>query len=80
MGVSSSTLSGLEGPTDILIDHSGNLFIADTGNDRIVCWLKNATQGRIVAGIGFAGSWNNSFNGPSSILGQLIKSPCILIL
>ena len=71
----SSTLNGLEAPTDLLIDSEGNLFIADTGNDRIVCWLKNATQGYIVAGIGFLGSWNTSLNSPAGLLGQsLLRS------
>ncbi|CAF3999919.1 unnamed protein product [Rotaria sordida] len=42
--------SHLKDPNDMLIDTNGNLFIADSGNNRVVYLPVNATEGRIVAG------------------------------
>jgi hypothetical protein len=67
---SSSSLTNLNGPNDILIDTNSNLFISDSENNRVVYWRVNATQGSIVAGTGFVGSWINSFNYPAAIVGE----------
>lgn len=68
-GVSSSSTTGLNGPNDMLIDGMKNIFIADSLNNRIMCWLNNATEGRLVAGTGFLGSWNNTFGYPAAVEG-----------
>ena len=43
-------LNQLFEPRGLDIDYDGTLYIADSGNHRIVEWKKNATAGRIVAG------------------------------
>ena len=40
-----SNLNQLNNPTDIHLDSSGNLYILDTYNNRIVIWAPNATAG-----------------------------------
>ncbi len=44
------------------------LFIADSGNDRIVEWKPNATNGRIVAGRDEQGNQTNQLNGPTDVI------------
>ncbi|CAF3901855.1 unnamed protein product, partial [Rotaria sp. Silwood1] len=46
------------------IDAVGNVYVADGGNHRIVQWLVNAQQGRIIAGTGVAGISNTQLNYP----------------
>ena len=36
------------------MDQAGAIFIADTGNNRVVKWLKDATDGIVVAGFSIA--------------------------
>ncbi|CAF3236640.1 unnamed protein product, partial [Rotaria sp. Silwood2] len=60
--------SHLKSPNDMLIDTNGNLYIADSGNNRIVYWPVNATEGRVVAGTGVLGSWNNLFKYAAAIV------------
>lgn len=69
-GASSSLPTGLNKPIDILIDISGNLFIADCNNYRVVYWPVNATAGHIVAGTGAYSSWINSFKCAAGIVGK----------
>ena len=44
----------LEKPLDVAVDESGAVYIADTGNNRVVKWLKDATDGIVVAGFSIA--------------------------
>ncbi|CAF3626862.1 unnamed protein product [Rotaria sp. Silwood1] len=67
-GTSSLSRSHLKSPNDMLIDANDNLFIADSGNNRVVYWLINATEGRVVAGRGVVGSWSNSFKYAAAIV------------
>ncbi|CAK9188739.1 unnamed protein product [Sphagnum troendelagicum] len=47
-GGGSSALNGLNNPTGIDVDNNSNLYIADTGNNRLVVWAPNATNGTIL--------------------------------
>ena len=69
-GIPSLTPTGLRGPNDMLIDSMGHLFIADSENNRVVCWLNNATQGYVVAGTGAFGSWINLLKYPGALVGK----------
>jgi hypothetical protein len=55
----------------MLIDTNGNLFIADSNNNRVAYWLVNATESYIVAGTGVLGSWINLLNYPAAVVGGI---------
>ncbi|CAF2070980.1 unnamed protein product [Rotaria magnacalcarata] len=59
-----SALNFLNYPTDIALDASGNMYILDGGNNRVVYWAVGASVGVLIAGTGVAGSANNQFNQP----------------
>ena len=56
--------SALNRPTGIAVDFQGNIFISDTGNDRVV---KCDGQGRFLAETGGFGSGAGEFNRPAYI-------------
>lgn len=59
------TLSGLSQPSAITQDHLGNLYVADTGHDRIVRFTKT---GMLDPGFGTDGAWKAAdFKAPVSI-------------
>jgi sugar lactone lactonase YvrE len=47
-----STLDYLNYPSVLLIDSSGNLYVADAGNHRVAYWPNGASSGTLVAGNG----------------------------
>jgi hypothetical protein len=47
-----STLNYLSYPSDLIVDSSGNLYIVDGGNSRVVYWPNGAPSGILVAGTG----------------------------
>ena len=51
-GVLGSTLNQLCYPSDLAVDVSGNLYIVDGGNHRVVYWPNGASSGTMVAGTG----------------------------
>ncbi len=51
-GTSGSELNELSGPTGTALDSSGNVYVADSSNNRVVFWLRGASSGTIVAGNG----------------------------
>jgi len=57
----------------MFIDANGNLFIADSSNNRVVYWSVNATVGRIVGGTGVFGSWMNLFKYAAAVVGEKLN-------
>ena len=49
-GISGTTSSDLNTPSGILVDSSGNIYVADTNNNRIQLWLNAASSGSTIAG------------------------------
>lgn len=49
-GTSGSTLDRLYFPAHVLVDTDENLYITDTGNQRILYWPNGATSGTKIAG------------------------------
>ena len=45
-----SELNQLSSPRGVVLDSSGNIYIADTENNRIMKWEPDATEGTVVAG------------------------------
>jgi len=55
---------GVEGPSGIAVDFLGNVFVADTQNDRI---QKFGSSGNFLAKWGYRGAGNGEFNSPAGI-------------
>jgi len=68
-GSAGSTASLLNNPLGLFVDASGNLYVADAGNNRIQKWNSGASSGSTVAGSssGIAGSSASLLNMPSSV-------------
>ena len=49
-GSSGNNLSCLHGPSSVILDRMGRIYVADTGNGRVVRWLPNATSGHCIVG------------------------------
>ena len=52
---------------EIEVDSSGNIYIADTQNNRVIKWAPGADEGTVVAGGNGAGSNLNQLNNPTDI-------------
>ena len=52
---------------EIEVDSSGNIYIADTQNNRVIKWAPGANEGTVVAGGNGAGSNLNQLNNPTDI-------------
>jgi sugar lactone lactonase YvrE len=61
-GTAGSALNKLSSPTGIFIDMNDTLYINDQSNYRVVSYLRDATSGTIVAGIGTSGNASNQFS------------------
>jgi sugar lactone lactonase YvrE len=57
-------LHQLSAPEGLAVDGSGNVYVADTGNDRVVRWAPGATQGEIIGG--YPGA--DQLSGPSDVV------------
>ncbi|CAF1261064.1 unnamed protein product [Rotaria magnacalcarata] len=67
-GVSGSTADKLNGPWNIYVDTSSNLYIADALNHRIQKWAQGATTGTTIAGTsGTPGSSPMLLNTPKDV-------------
>lgn len=44
--------SFLYAPTDVLVDSSGNIYVSDTGCQRIRLWTSGSVNGTVIAGTG----------------------------
>lgn len=66
-GIMGNGTSELYWPDDIFIDASGNMYIADEGNNRIQKWAPGATTGITVAGGNGSGTADNQFRNTEAI-------------
>lgn len=71
-GLPSTSLGGLQYPTDIYVYENGEtIFIADANNNRITKWNRNATVGVLIAGTGSSGSWSTLLTRPTALAGNI---------
>ena len=61
---SGSATNQLKAPYGIDVDSSGNMYVTDTNNHRIMKWAPDATEGTVVAGGNGRGSALNQFDLP----------------
>ncbi len=47
-GGTTAALTDLKNPSGIAVDNNSNIYIADTGNNRLVVWAPNATSGNLL--------------------------------
>ncbi len=62
-----SAANQLLSASDVFVDATGNVYIADQGNHRIQKWAPGATSGTTVAGGNGSGSANNQLDNPSDV-------------
>ncbi len=61
-------LNQLFNPFSVFIDDYQTIYVADTGNHRIVEWKRNAINGQIVAGGNGRGDRNDQLNEPTKVI------------
>lgn len=73
VGGQGSGLRQLNRPSGVALDRRGNLFVSDSGNNRVIEYVyraaqhRYATTGRVVAGTGTAGSGLRELNMPGGL-------------
>lgn len=61
-GNAGSGLSQLNGPRAVVVDEFGNMYISDSGNNRVLRWAASSSFGVVIAGGNGAGLQPNQFN------------------
>lgn len=61
-GLRDASAAGLNYPTDIFVDSSGAMYVADSSNNRVQRWFVGASIGTTVVN-GSSGTGLNQFNG-----------------
>lgn len=69
-GSSSTSLAGLQYPTDMFFDDVGDMYIVDSNNNRILYWSQNSVKGVHVIGSNVSGSGANQLKIPSNLMGN----------
>jgi DNA-binding beta-propeller fold protein YncE len=57
-----NSLIQLFNPIGVTVDQMGNIYVADSCNNRIMCWLKGSKEGRILVGGNGCGEQPNQFD------------------
>ncbi|UJR19733.1 hypothetical protein I4U23_022867 [Adineta vaga] len=63
----SDAYNHLNHPSGVYVDQQGSVYVADTGNHRVMRWLKDATNGTLIAGGNGGGAASNQLNYPSDV-------------
>ncbi|CAF4490534.1 unnamed protein product [Rotaria sp. Silwood2] len=69
-GIPSTSLDGLQYPTDIYVYGNGTLLVVDCNNNRVTKWDPNTTVGVLIAGTGAYGSWSTLLAKPAALAGS----------
>ncbi|CAF1558246.1 unnamed protein product, partial [Rotaria sp. Silwood1] len=59
-----NALKQLSHPNGLFVDTLGTVYVADSGNHRVMRWPKGAKQGTVIAGGNGKGEGANQFNYP----------------
>ncbi|CAF0842317.1 unnamed protein product [Adineta steineri] len=60
-------LNQLYHPQGLIVDHLGQIYVAEWGNDRVVRWCEGKKEGEIVVGGNGRGNHSNQLNHPSGL-------------
>ncbi|CAF1452003.1 unnamed protein product, partial [Adineta ricciae] len=71
-------LNQLKYPHGIFVDKNKSIHMADAGNNRIIKWKYNATEGEIIAGGNGQGNRTNQLNFPTSMIVDSEKNSLII--
>ncbi len=59
-----NSLTQLSNPYGVFVDQLDQIYVADSGNDRVMRWCSGAKEGTVVVGANGKGKQSNQFNGP----------------
>jgi sugar lactone lactonase YvrE len=62
-----NSLAQLSGPTDVIVDRLGIVYVADSYNNRIVHWCKGAREGNLVIDGNGEEEQANQFSNPGGL-------------
>ncbi|CAF4895723.1 unnamed protein product [Rotaria sp. Silwood1] len=60
-------LTQLSYPYGVVVDQLGTVYVADAGNNRIMCWPNGAKQGSVIVGGNSGGGQSNQLNWPTGL-------------
>ncbi|CAF4269205.1 unnamed protein product, partial [Rotaria sordida] len=63
-----TTAAYLSYPTGLYVDSNDNIYLSDSGNNRVQLWNNGTSVGTMVAGTGVPGSANNQLRNPYGIV------------
>ncbi|CAF4376444.1 unnamed protein product [Adineta steineri] len=61
------SLKQLYYPQGVIVDHLGQIYVADFGNDRVMRWCEGKAEGAIVVGGNGKGNQLNQLNSPKGL-------------
>jgi sugar lactone lactonase YvrE len=62
-----STLKHVSYPEGVIVDHLENVYVADSGNHRIMRWLKGSREGSVLVGGNVYGQQPDQLNSPAGL-------------
>ncbi|CAF4389642.1 unnamed protein product [Adineta steineri] len=62
-----NSLKQLFYPQGVIVDHLGQVYVADGGNSRVMRWCEGDEEGEIVVGENGKGSQSNQLNYPTGL-------------
>ncbi|CAF4247532.1 unnamed protein product, partial [Adineta steineri] len=62
-----NSLKQLSCPNGVIVDHLGQIYVADTGNHRVMRWCEGDEEGEVVVGGDGNGPRSNRLNSPYNL-------------
>ena len=55
-------------PQGLVVNENGDVFVADSSNDRVMCWPSDSKEGRVVVGGNGQGEGSNQLYHPTGLV------------